>query len=141
MTTSSRVEKSRQRQGKLFWRVAAIATVISLAFTACSGSGNDRTELVLFGVSEAPIFIQGAAEETTIGDIRHRSGLDYQTLEQALIGEKSLARWTTLSTVVDEDPDKQTDLRSVTGHINFTDGSDRQILWRRRNALHEPRRR
>jgi hypothetical protein len=127
MTTFSGLEKSRQRQGKLSWRVAAIATVISLALTACSGSGSDRTELVVFGVSEAPIFIQGAAEETTIGDIRHRSGFDYQTLEQALIGEESLARWTTLSTVVDEDPDKQTDLRSVTGHINFTDGSS--LTW------------
>jgi len=127
MTTSSRAETSRPHHSKLSWRVAALAAVASLALTACSGSGSNTTELVVYSVSEAPIFIEGVVEETTIGDIRHRSGLNYQTLEQALVGQESLARWTTLSTVVDEDADKQTDLRSVTGHTNFDDGSS--LTW------------
>jgi hypothetical protein len=68
----------------LSWRLAAVAVVASLALTACSGPGSDTTELVIYVVSEDPVFIEGAAEGTTIGDVRHRSYESYATEEQAI---------------------------------------------------------
>ena len=128
MTTSSRVKTQRSRHNRLSWRLAALAAVASLALTACSGPGSDTTELVVYVVSEAPVFIEDATEGTTIGDIRSRSYESYATLEMALAGQEPLTTsWTTMATVVDEDTDKQTDVRSLTGHATFNDGSS--LTW------------
>ena len=128
MTTSSRVKTGRPRHSKLSWRLAAIAAVASLALTGCSGPGSDTTELVIYVVSEDPVFIEGGAEGTTIGNVRHRSYESYATEEQARAGEEPLSiSWTTVATVVDEDLEKQTDVRSLTGHATFNDGSS--LTW------------
>jgi hypothetical protein len=102
--------------------------VASLALTGCSGPGSDTTELVIYVVSEDPVFIEGAAEGTTLGDVRHRSYESYATEEQARAGEEPLSvNWTTVATVVDENLEKQTDVRSLTGHATFNDGSS--LTW------------
>jgi hypothetical protein len=103
MTTSSTAETGRSRRSKLSWRLAAIAAVASLALTGCSGPGSDTTELVIYVVSEDPVFIEGAAAGTTLGDVRHRSYESYATEEQARAGEDPLSiNWTTVATVVDD---------------------------------------
>jgi hypothetical protein len=128
MTTSSSAETRRPRQSTLSWRLAAVAVVASLALTACSGPGSETTELVVYVVSEAPVFIEDATEGTTIGDIRSRSYESYATLEMALAGQEPLtSSWTTMATVVDEDLENQTDVRSLTGHATFNDGSS--LTW------------
>jgi hypothetical protein len=128
MTTSSRAEKRRPRHSTLCWRLAALAAVASLALTACSGPGSDTTELVVYVVSEDPVFIEDATEGTTIGDMRSRSYESYATLDMALAEQEPLSTsWTTLATVVDEDTEKQTDVRSLTGHATFNDGSS--LTW------------
>jgi len=128
MTTSSSAETRRPRNGRLSWRFAALAAVASLALTACTGPGNDTTELVIYVVSEDPVFIDGAAEGTTVGDIRSRSLEGYATEEQARAAEGPLSTsWTTFATVVDEDLEAQTDVRSLTGHATFNDGSS--LTW------------
>jgi hypothetical protein len=131
MTTSSTLENGRPRSSKLSRRLAALvalAAVSSLALTACSGPGSDTTELVVFVVSEDPVFLEDATQGTTIGDIRSRSYESYATLENALAGEEPLSTsWTTMATVVDEDLEKQTDMRSLTGHATFNDGSS--LTW------------
>jgi hypothetical protein len=112
----------------LSWRLAALAAVASLALTGCSVPGSDTTELVIYVVSEDPVFIEGAAAGTTLGDVRHRSYESYATEEQARAGEDPLSiNWTTVATVVDEDLEKQTDVRSLTGHATFNDGSS--LTW------------
>jgi anti-sigma-K factor RskA len=80
MTTSSRADTRRPRHSTLSWRLAALAAVASLALTACSGPASDTTELVVYVVSEEPVFIEDATEGTTIGDIRSRSYESYATL-------------------------------------------------------------
>ena len=128
MSTSSPVKTGRPRRNRLSWRLAALAAVASLALTGCSGSGSYTTELVIYVVSEDPVFIEGAAEGTTLGDVRHRSYESYATEEQAIAGEEPLSiNWTTVATVVDEDPETQTDVRSLTGHATFNDGSS--LTW------------
>lgn len=127
MTTTSRAKTSRPHS-KLSWRLAALAAVASLALTGCSAAGSRTIELVIYVVSEDPVFIEGAAEGTTVGDMRHRSFESYATEEQAIAGQKPLSiNWTTVATVVDEDTEKQTDVRSLTGHATFNDGSS--LTW------------
>jgi hypothetical protein len=128
MTTYSTVKTGRPRGNKLSWGLAAVAVVASLALTGCSGPGSDTTELVIYVVSEDPVFIEGGAEGTTLGDVRHRSYESYATEEQARAGEEPLSvNWTTVATVVDENLEKQTDVRSLTGHATFNDGSS--LTW------------
>jgi hypothetical protein len=128
MSTSSRAKTGLPRRNTLSWRLAALAAVASLALTACSGPGSDTTELVIYVVSEDPVFIEGGAEGTTHGDVRHRSFESYATEEQARAGADPLSiNWTTVATVVDEDPEQQTDVRSLTGHATFNDGSS--LTW------------
>lgn len=127
MTTTPQAKTSRSFS-KLSWRLAALAAVASLALTGCSGAGSGTTELVVYVVSEDPVLIEGAAEGTTIGDVRHRSYESHETLELALAGQEPLTTsWTTMATVVDEDTEKQTDVRSLTGHATFNDGSS--LTW------------
>ena len=127
MTTTSRANKSRLRK-KLLWRLAALAAVASLALAGCSAPGSGTTELVVYVVSEDPVFLEDATEGTTIGDIRSRSYESYATLEMALAEQEPLSTsWTTMATVVDEDTEKQTDVRSLTGHATFNDGSS--LTW------------
>jgi hypothetical protein len=128
MTTSSSVETRLPLRSKTLWRLAALATLASLALTGCSAPSSETTELEFFVVSEEPVFIEGAAEGTTIGDIRSRSFESYATEEQARAGQEPLTTsWTTMATVVDEDVEKQTDVRSLTGHATFIDGSS--LTW------------
>ena len=103
--------------------VVALFASISLATGASAETKIKNYKLKVYSVSEAPILIGADAEGTTVGDIRHRTGVNYRTLAQARTGKKSLGRWNTIATVVDEDLEKQTDLRSLTGHTNFHDGS------------------
>ncbi len=127
MTTTSRA-KTSQPHSKLSWRLAALAAAASLALTGCSAPSSDTTELVFYIVSEDPVLIEGAAKDTTIGDVRHRSYESHETLDLALAGQEPLTTsWTTMATVVDEDIDKQTDVRSLTGHATFNDGSS--LTW------------
>jgi hypothetical protein len=131
MTTSSQGETRRPRRNKLSWRLAALATlaaVSSLALTGCSAAGSQTTELVVYVASEDPVFIEDPTEGTTIGDIRSRSYESYATLENALAAQEPLSSsWITMATVVDEDLEKQTDVRSLTGHATFNDGSS--LTW------------
>ena len=103
--------------------VVALFASISLATGASAETKIKTYKLKVYSVSEAPILIGADAEGTTVGDIRHRTGVNYRTLAQARTGKKSLGQWNTIATVVDEDREKQTDLRSLTGHTNFQDGS------------------
>jgi hypothetical protein len=108
--------------------VVALFASISWAAGASAETKIKTYKLKVYSVSEAPILIGSDAEGTTVGDIRHRTGVEYRTLAQARTGKKSLGRGNTIATVVDEDLDKQTDLRSVTGHTNFHDGSSITFL-------------
>jgi hypothetical protein len=131
MMTNSGRETSRPHRSKITWRLAAlvaVASASSLTLTACSGPGSDTTELVVYVVSEDPVLIEDPTEGTTIGDIRSRSYESYATLENALAGQEPLSSsWVTMATVVDENLEKQTDVRSLTGHATFNDGSS--LTW------------
>ena len=99
--------------------VVALFASISLATGASAETKIKTYKLKVYSVSEAPILIGADAEGTTVGDIRHRTGVNCRTLAQARTGKKSLGRWNTIATVVDENLEKQTDLRSLTGHTNL----------------------